>query len=81
MKKETIENIQNKAKVKAWCVVDVENLGLGIKEARIFAGASGSYHIFKSRKQALAWRDKQFFPAKDMGWRAVPCVITLPKNK
>ena len=54
-----------KKTIKAWAVVDVKNIGVDtFTKRRLFAGVEGDYHIFKTRKYAREYIDKQFSPQK-----------------
>ena len=54
-----------KERIKAWAVVDCSK-----KEPRMFYGMNDDFHIFKTKKGADKWIDSQFFPAREMKWKA-----------
>ena len=64
-----------------WCVVDVKNIGVDRESPALFADIEGRYHIFKTRKEAREYINNQFFPARDMGWRAVKYRVAPLKDK
>lgn len=64
-------------KIKAWVIIDKKNIGVIRASPALFYDINHKFHIFKTRKDARKYIDKQFFNAKDMGWRVIPIKITI----